>query len=63
MTTSDNISKKDKELIQKAWDTHYTRWNDIDSLIEQAESEETKHALRSVQVYKYHKEEASEGML
>ena len=63
MTISDNISKKDKELIQKAWDTHYTRWNDIDSLIEQAESEETKDALRSVQVHKYHKEEASEGML
>ena len=63
MKTSDNVSKKDKELIQKAWATHFTRWNDIESLIEQAESEETKRTLRSVQVQKYHKEEASEGML
>lgn len=63
MTTYNKSSNKDKELLQKAWDTHYTRWSEIDSLIEQAESEETKHALRSVQVHKYHKEEASEGML
>ena len=56
-------SENDKELIRKAWATHYTRWSDIDNLIEQAESEETKRTLRSVQVYKYHKEEASEGML
>ena len=50
-------AKSDLELIRKAWATHYTRWSEIDSLIEQAESEETKRTLRSVQVHKYHMEE------
>lgn len=63
MTTSDNISKKDKELIQKAWDTHYTRWYEIESFIEQAESEETKRILESRMVSLYHREEASAGLL
>lgn len=56
-------SEKDKELIRQAWATHYTRWSDIDSLIEQAESEETKRTLNNIQVHKYHLEEASEGLL
>lgn len=56
-------SKKDEELIRQAWATHYTRWSDIDNLIEQAESEETKRTLNNIQVHKYHKEEASEGLL
>lgn len=58
-----NVSEKDKKLIRQAWATHYTRWSDIDNLIEQAESEETKRTLKSIQVHKYHKEEASEGLL
>lgn len=56
-------SEKDQELIRSAREIHYTRWNEIDSLIEQAESEETKRTLKSIQAYKYHKEEASEGLL
>lgn len=56
-------SENDKELIRKAWATHYTRWCEIDYLIEQAESEETKRTLKNIQVHKYHKEEASEGLL
>ena len=56
-------SEKDKELIRQAWAIHYTHWSDIDNIIEQAESEETKRTLKSIQVHKYHKEEASEGLL
>lgn len=56
-------TKKDNELITQAWATHYTRWGDIDNLIEQAESEETKRTLKSIQVHKYHLEESSEGLL
>lgn len=58
-----SASEKDKELIRQAWATHYTRWSDIYNLIEQAESEETKRTLNNIQVHKYHKEEASEGLL
>lgn len=56
-------TKKDNELITQAWAIHYTRWGDIDNLIEQAESEETKRTLKSIQVHKYHLEESSEGLL
>lgn len=56
-------TKKDKELIRQAWDTSYTRWSEIDKLIEQAESEETKSTLKDIQVYKYHKEEALADLL
>ena len=58
-----NISEKGKDLITQARAIHYTRWYEIDNLIEQAESEETKRTMTSIQVHKYHKEEASEGLL
>ena len=58
-----DISAKDKELIQIAEATRYTRWYEIESLIEKAESEETKRRLKSIMVSLYHKEEASEGLL
>lgn len=63
MKTSYKASNKDKELLQKAWDIHYTRWYEIESLIEQAESEETKKMLKSRMVTLYHREEASAGLL
>lgn len=56
-------SKKDEELIRQAMEVNYTRWYEIESLIEQAESEETKRTLKSIQVHKYHLEESSEGLL
>ena len=56
-------SEKDKELIHQALEINYTRWYEIESLIEQAESEETKRILKSRMVSLYHKEEASEGLL
>ena len=56
-------SEKDKELIRKAMEVPYTRWSEIESLIEQAESEETKKMLKSRMVTLYHREEASAGLL
>lgn len=56
-------SKKDEELIRQAMEVNYTRWYEIESLIEQAENEETKRTLKTIQVSKYHKDEASCGIL
>lgn len=56
-------SEKDKELIQEAFEINYTRWYEIESLIEQAESEETKRILKSRMMLLYHREEASAGLL
>ena len=55
--------EKDKELIHAAFEINYTRWYEIESLIEQAESEETKKILKSRMVTLYHREEASAGLL
>jgi hypothetical protein len=57
------VNEKEKELIRQAWDTSYTRWSEIDKLIDQAESEETKSTLKDIQVYKYHQEEALADLL
>ena len=56
-------SEKDKELIHQALEINYTRWYEIESLIEQAESEETKRILKSRMVSLYHREEASARLL
>lgn len=56
-----NISEKGKDLINKARAIHYTRWYEIDYLIEQAESEEIKRILKNIQLHKYHLEESSDG--
>lgn len=56
-------SEKDKQLIEEAFEINYTRWYEIESLIEQAESEETKRILKSRMVSLYHREEASAGLL
>ena len=56
-------SEKDKQLIEAAFEINYTRWYEIESLIEQAESEETKRILKSWMVSLYHQEEASAGLL
>ena len=40
-------SEKDKQLIEAAFEINYTRWYEIESLIEQAENEETKRILKS----------------
>lgn len=54
------MTDKDKRLIEEARDTHYTRWYEIESLIEQADTEEARLQLTRICISKYHKEEASE---
>ena len=56
-------SEKDKQLIEASFEINYTRLYEIESLIEQAESEETKRILKSRMVSLYHREEASAGLL
>ena len=56
-------SERDKELIHQSLEINYTRWYEIESLIEQAESEETKRILKSRMVSLFHREEASVGLL
>lgn len=56
-------SEKDKQLIEAAFEINYTRWYEIENLIEQAEFEETKRILKSRMVSLYHREEASAGLL
>lgn len=55
--------KTDAELLEEAFNMHYTDWSLIDKLIEQAENKETKEILRQRQKLLYHKEEASCGCL
>jgi hypothetical protein len=56
-------SEKDKELIHQALEINYTRWYEIESLIEKAKSEKTQKILKSIMISLYHKEEASAGLL
>lgn len=41
----------------------YNRWDEIDRLIEKADTKEAKEELRRIAVYKYHLDEASSGCL
>lgn len=56
------MSEKDKELIDKAWKVSCFNWEQIDVLIEKAESQETKDRLRNIQKHKYHLEECKCGL-
>lgn len=57
------MSEKDKALIEKARSISYTEWYSIEELIEQAESNEAKERLHSIQSSKYHTEEYYAGIL
>lgn len=57
------MSEKDKELIEKARSISYTEWYAIEELIKQAESNEVKERLHSIQSSKYHTEEYYAGIL
>lgn len=57
------MSEKDKALIEKARATSYTEWYAIGELIKQAESDEAKEKLHSIQSSKYHTEEYYAGVL
>lgn len=57
------MSENDKRLIEQARDIDYIDWYKISGLIEQAESEEAKERLHSIQSSKYHTEEYYAGLL
>ncbi|MGJ0698007.1 hypothetical protein ACR75N_04820 [Parabacteroides merdae] len=57
------MSKNDQNLIDKAHRIHFSEWDLIDGLIDQAESENTRERLKSIQKQKYHREELSCGCL
>lgn len=56
------MSDKDKALIDRAWKISCFSWGEIDNLIEQAESPETKERLRVIRNNKYHLEEYKCGL-
>lgn len=55
------MTDKDKMLIEKARKISYTEWGYIDAMIEEADTEEAKQILHSIQGYKYHTEEYMNG--
>lgn len=57
------MTEKDTQLISQANLMGYNRWDEIDSLIEMADSPEAKEELKRIAVYKYHLYEASCGCL
>lgn len=54
---------KDEELIEQADRIHYTRWGEIEALMEKTDNPETKRRLKAIMVRKYHEEEYSAGIL
>jgi len=57
------MTRKDEELIERAWHTHYQDWGDIFELREQAETEEAKERLHSIACSKYHMDEYHSGII
>ena len=51
------MTEKDKQLIEKAELIPCTEWYEVGNLIPQAESEEAKEWLNSIENRKYHQEE------
>ena len=56
------MNEKDKALIDKAWKTSCFRWTEIESLIEQAESQQAKDELEEIMKFKNHQEEQKCGL-
>lgn len=56
------MTEKDKNLIARARRLPPSYWGDIDSLIEQADTDEAKDALRTIQKAKHHAEEYTCGL-
>lgn len=56
-----NMSDKDKELVNKAYATN--DWGEADNLMNEAESAEAKNTIRCIRNYLYHKEEYFGGVL
>lgn len=57
------MTKKDKELIDKANKTHWSDWDIVDDMIKLADTDECKRELRNIAMYLYRKDEFYAGML
>ena len=57
------MSEFDQNLISKAQRIHFSEWDLIDALIDQAENNNTRDRLKSIQIQKHHREELSCGCL
>lgn len=56
------MNEKDNMLIKRAWEISCYNWSEIDSFIDQAESQEAKEKLRVIRNIKYHTEEYISGL-
>ena len=56
------MTEKDKNLIARARRLPPSYWGDIDGLIEQADTDEAKDALRTIQKAMHHAEEYTCGL-
>ena len=51
------MTPKDAQLIRQALDVPYTSWHDVRALIPQADTDEARDILRSIESSKYHTDE------
>ncbi|MCZ2855458.1 MAG: hypothetical protein O2U62_00020 [Candidatus Bathyarchaeota archaeon] len=57
-----DMTEKDRSLIARARRLPPSYWGDIDSLIEQADTDEAKEALMTIQKALHHAEECTCGL-
>jgi uridine kinase len=57
------MTQNDTKLIRAAQRTHYTRWYDIDNMIEKSDSTEAETQLKAIKRLLYHMEEYYAGVL
>ena len=61
METSMTVA--DQHLINQAWKVPYTDWEEVDKMIDQAQSIQAKKELRLIRNSLHHKEEFRNGNL
>lgn len=62
MTTSE-LTPNDRQLIETAQDLSYLDWDQVDNLIERADTNECRERLRRIRSELYHREEAMCGCI
>lgn len=57
------MTEKDKRLIEEARNVSYTEWYLVGDMMKEADTEEAKKILHSIESSKYHTEEYYAGCL
>ena len=57
------MTQNDNDLIYKAWKLNPINWSHISDLIKQADTQEAKDMLHSIENNLYHREEYSADLL